>query len=153
MWGYIGWKASKHKNFKYPSLEQNNYGSNGAYKSWQSMESINFRLQSWEEAKVGYQLTKEKCGSWFELIKMVPKCWKSKLCSTKQQIVVGKWIDLSTKDEDFTSCLMVKSNVGWLSQFYDTVGSNFHKVIYKKVRFSPKRIQFLKNFGQGYQHF
>jgi hypothetical protein len=51
---------------------------------------------------------------------MVPKCWKSKLRSTKQQIVVGKWIDLSTKDEDFTSCLMVKTNVGWLSQFYDT---------------------------------
>ncbi len=51
---------------------------------------------------------------------MVPKCWKSKLCSTKQQIVVGKWIDLSTKDEDFTSCFMVKTNVGWLSQFSDT---------------------------------
>jgi hypothetical protein len=51
---------------------------------------------------------------------MVPKCWKSNLRSTKQQIVVGKWIDLSIKDEDFTYCLMFKTSVVWVSQIYDT---------------------------------
>jgi hypothetical protein len=51
---------------------------------------------------------------------MVPKCWKFKLCSIKQQTIVGKWIDLSTKNDNFTFCLMVKTNVGRVSQFYDT---------------------------------
>ncbi len=35
------------------------------------MESINFKFQSWEGTKVGYQLTKEECGNWFELINVI----------------------------------------------------------------------------------
>jgi hypothetical protein len=45
---------------------------------------------------------------------MVPNCWKFKLRSPKQQIVVGKWIVSSTKYEDFTSCLMVKTTKNFL---------------------------------------